>query len=148
MRETARDQLWPLQVGVGVPAGAEAAVHATNQALAALQLWAGCLKLDFRNAFNSVSRQAVLTAARPHMPELAPWVNWTYGCGSRLRFGRVLHSTCGIQQGHSCSLALQPALAAASRAASLDLCFAYFDNVVRAPRCARWRIGLLQPIFL
>ena len=49
----------------------------------------------------------------------------------------MVHSTCGVQQGDPLgplpfSLTLQPALRAASEAASLDLCFAYLDDVVLA----------------
>ena len=62
------------QVGVGVPGGAEAAVHATRK-------WfhrnAGhvdkvLLKLHFRNAFNAVSRSAVLRAGLTGATPAAP----------------------------------------------------------------------------
>ena len=140
VRQEARDYLFPLQLGVGVQSGAEAAVHAARQ-------WADrndvvgdrvLVKVDFSNAFNSVCRKAVLQAVRERLPALVPWVAWTYGAGSRLRFGGdTVWSTRGVQQGDALgpllfALALQPALAAASAAAPLDLCFAYLDDVVLA----------------
>ena len=37
------------------------------------------LKIDLHNAFNQVSRQAVLDACGLHFPELLPWSSWCYG---------------------------------------------------------------------
>ena len=96
------------------------------------------LKLDFRNAFNAVDREAVLREARLHLPEIACWADWCYARGSRLRVGRhTVMSTSGVQQGDPLgpvlfALALQPALAAASQSGPLDLCFGYLDDVVLA----------------
>ena len=58
VRELARDHFWPAQVGVVVPSGVEAAVHTTRSWVErhAQQVDHILLKLDFKNAFNEVSR--------------------------------------------------------------------------------------------
>lgn len=58
------------------------------------------LKVDFRNAFNSVDRFGLLSETRAAFPGLACWVDWCYGSASILRFGKhTIPSTRGIQQG-------------------------------------------------
>ena len=102
LREEARDYLQPLQLGVGVKAGTEAAVHASRQWLHrnAGHVDKVLVKLDLRNAFNSVDRAAVLSAVRSHLPEAACCADWCYGRSSRLRFGdHVVESAAGVQQG-------------------------------------------------
>ena len=135
----ARAHLWPAQAGVAVKAGAEAAVHT-------LRSWMGrnagatdriVVKLDFRNAFNTVSRETVLKQARDHFPALARWVTWCYGSESRLQFGDfALGSSTGVQQGDPLgpllfAAALQP-LADELRSSPLDLSLFYLDDGVLA----------------
>ena len=52
------------------------------------------------NAFNLVSRQAVLDECATFFPELLPWVSWCYGSHSSLwhPMGRVSFQS-GVQQG-------------------------------------------------
>ena len=142
-REQARAQLWPLQVGVAVPSGAEAAVHTVRQWT---QRNAGhvdkvLLKVDFQNAFNTVDRAALLRLVRLHLPGLSPWAEWCYDHHSRLLFhGCALTSEAGVQQGDPLApllfaMALQPALQAASSGAvgqRPELCFAFLDDGVLA----------------
>ena len=88
--EDARQLLWPVQVGVAVPNGAEIAIH-TVRAWSRRHTGSSTkvlLKLDFSNAFNSVSRAVVLEEVRAHFPQLARWATWCYGQPSRLQFGR------------------------------------------------------------
>ncbi|CAE7174441.1 unnamed protein product, partial [Symbiodinium pilosum] len=126
------------EVGVGVPSGCDVAVHATRAWLHHNSGHADkiLVKLDFRNAFNSVDRTALLRAVRADSPECACWADWCYGCSSRLLFGdSVIQSTCGVQQGDPLrplffALVLQPALAAAE--GPLDLRYAFLDDVVLA----------------
>ena len=74
VKEPARKYFWPLQSGVAVPMGVESSIHV-------LRDWSSrqasfpdrvLLKLDFANAFNSVSRKAVLDAVCERFPQLLP----------------------------------------------------------------------------
>ena len=71
----------PHQLGVACPSGAEKIIHGLRRCIE--EHWIEedfvALKIDLRNAFNMVSRQAVLDEYSVHFPELAPWVNWCYG---------------------------------------------------------------------
>ena len=100
--DAARASLAPLQVGVAVPGGTEATVHAARQ------WWTRNLgsrdkvfvKLDLSNAFNCLDRQALLQAVHEEFPGLAPWADWCYARPSFLYLGRQrLRSECGVQQG-------------------------------------------------
>ena len=143
LREEAQRYLAPIQVGVGVSLGAEAAVHTARH-------WAHrhaghankCfLTVDFTNAFNSVDRASLLREVRLRMPGLAPYVEWCYGNHTRLLFaGSPMTSEAGVQQGDPLgpllfALALQPALRAAQGSQldqRPDLVFAYLDDVCLA----------------
>ena len=61
VKEDMRSRLEPLQVGVGTPRGAEAAVHAARQWTErhAADPHRILVKVDLENAFNSVDRMAV-----------------------------------------------------------------------------------------
>ena len=92
----------PSQVGVGISGGAEAVAHAVSRLVGeyghdpSLAL----LKIDFENAFNSVSRAALLEAVLAEFPSLARWAWWCYGEHSQLwAGGRVIESQSGTQQG-------------------------------------------------
>lgn len=82
--------LRPQQMGFGTPCGSEALVHATTGFLT-LEQPGLLLKLDFRNAFNSVNRSRVLECARDRTPHLFPAIIQAYGSPSLLFFGD--HST-------------------------------------------------------
>jgi hypothetical protein len=95
--------LSPLQVGVGVSAGAEAIVHAVNciqdnSSLPPDTKWV--LLVDFSNAFNSVSRNCMFNEVRSHIPSISTWVESCYGVQPYLHLGHhVIRSCCGVQQG-------------------------------------------------
>lgn len=139
VRQRAREYFWPAQVGVAVPGGGEVAVHTTRSwverhARPADQV---LLKLDFKNAFNEVSRQAVLDTAQAQFPALARWVTWCYQAPASLYFGRgtIIPSAAGVQQGDPLgpllfAAAIQP-LAAQLRA-SLPFSVFYLDDGVIA----------------
>jgi len=50
----------PTQIGFGIRRAAEAAAHAARIYVASLQPGQAFLKLDFANAFNALSRDAIL----------------------------------------------------------------------------------------
>ncbi|KAL5477544.1 hypothetical protein EMCRGX_G024355 [Ephydatia muelleri] len=58
------------------------------------------LKVDLKNAFNMVSRQAVLNECGKHFPELLPWASWRYSQHPFLWHPLgCLTSEQGVQQG-------------------------------------------------
>ena len=139
VRDEARQQFAPVQLGVTTPGGAEAAVHAARHWHDRNNGQSGkvLVKLDFKNAFNLVSRQAVLDSATSRFPALARWVTWCYKQHSELYFGNThLLSAGGVQQGDPLgpllfACALHP-LALDLRQGPLDLAFFYLDDGVIA----------------
>lgn len=97
--------LAPLQFGIGVKGGTEAIVHACSvwaDIATSADLPYGVLGIDFKNAFNSVSRKAVYDGVKTFCPELIPLLRWSYGEDSKLFLssGDYL-GTCesGVRQG-------------------------------------------------
>ena len=128
--ETMGALLVPRQLGYGTPQGAEAAVHAARLFLDNLQPSEVILKLDFKNAFNSIQRDKMLNAVKSLVPELTPFVHSAYGEPSTLFWGQqTLSSREGVQQGDP----LGPLLFCltihelCSRLES-DLCLFYLDD--------------------
>ena len=99
----------PVQVGVQTKDGHEAVVHTTRQRTKTF-----CddpdrvlVLIDLANAFNCVSRGAVLSAVRRHFPWLATWADTCCRYDSILLVGSSrIHSQRGVQQGNP----LQPSL--------------------------------------
>ena len=84
------------------PCGAEKIAHGLRTCIE--QHWSendfGVLKVDMTNAFNLVSRQAILSECAKHFPELLPWVSWCYGQHPLLwHYLGCLTSESGVQQG-------------------------------------------------
>ena len=93
----------PHQLGFGKARGAEGAVHATRRFLTSdsdsdkRELF---LKLDFKNAFNSIRRDVMLAEVKQHFPEIFNLIHAAYGGSSILLYrDEVLASEEGIQQG-------------------------------------------------
>ena len=87
------------QFGVSASAGSEAIIHAITTALTKHPEWV-LIQLDFRNAFNTVSRQLIRSQLVLHFPELLPYFDARYGRATRLLVhGRVIWSMIGVQQG-------------------------------------------------
>ena len=99
VREEMADLLAPKQLGYGVSGGAEAAVHAAR--LFVHNLEEQCvLKLDFKNAFNSLRRDKMLQAIKGFAPSLFPLVHAAYSAPSTLFWGdKTIQSAEGVQQG-------------------------------------------------
>ena len=95
------------------------------------------VKIDFQNAFKTISREAVLGEAREHFPALARWVTWCYQSPSNLQFGdAILQSSTGVQQGDPLgpllfSAGVEP-LAAGLKQGSVDFSIFYLDDGVLA----------------
>ena len=119
-KEKAHDFLAPLQLGVACPADAEKIIHGLTDCVD--EHWHDAdfavLKIDVHNAFNWVSRQAVLDACDLHFPELLPWFSWCHGQHPVLWHPMgTISSEIGVQQGDPlgpllCCLVLQQVVSA------------------------------------
>jgi hypothetical protein len=90
----------PLQLGVGVRGGCEAAIHTCRRYMDAMSDDHVIVKLDFANAFNSIHRDAMLNAIQSHVPEIYAFCHLAYSGHSSLKFGsRLISSQEGVQQG-------------------------------------------------
>jgi len=101
-----RKLLLPSQVGVSIPLGCEAAVHAARYLMDQPHN-EKVLKLDVKNAFNSIRRDTVLQEAQKHLPGIYPIIWDCYYSKTSLFHGNFsLDSATGVQQGNSLSPAL------------------------------------------
>ena len=95
-------ELQPVQLGVGVRMGCEAAVHAVREYIDSHIGTPNHLvvKLDLTNAFNTVHRSAVIREVNRRFPAAAPLVSQAYSQPSPLHLGPTrLWSSRGVQQG-------------------------------------------------
>jgi hypothetical protein len=114
-RNIVNSYLSPHQLGVATKPGCEAAIHTTRTFVNNDQNRGKVLlKLDFKNAFNSVERDCILKEVQCHTPLLYPYLYQCYRNPSTLFFGNhLISSSVGAQQGDPCgpmifSLAIQP----------------------------------------
>ena len=148
----AKEYLWPRQIGVAAPLGAEVGSQTVRQWFERNKATEGKLIFiaDFQNAFNTVDRGQFLREVRHHLPGLARWAEWCYGGPSNLFFeGVIIKSEVGVQQGDPLgplffALALQPALLQVANIPGLDLSFSYLDDLVLAGDQAAVASGILQ----
>lgn len=93
--------LFPCQLGVGIKQGCETAVHATRGYLSInIGKTKILLKIDFRNAFNSIERDVMLNEVKRIIPSLYPYLWQCYRNSSLLFFGdNTISSQIGAQQG-------------------------------------------------
>ena len=100
VREELTSLLAPRQLGFGIKGGAEAAVHAARMYAGDLDDNHWIVKLDFKNAFNSLRRDKMLLAVHELAPALYPFVHSCYSSPSSLFWhDSVLQSAEGVQQG-------------------------------------------------
>ena len=100
MVESMGASLAPQQLGYGVPLGGEAAAHAARRFLDSMSPGQLLLKLDFRNAFNSLRRDKMLTVVKDVAPDLFRFVSSAYERPSSLFYGdHIIQSAEGVQQG-------------------------------------------------
>jgi hypothetical protein len=101
--------LAPLQLGVGTRGGPQVLAQALK---AGMEADPDCVtvKVDVRNAFNSVRRERVLSAVAELAPTLLPFAWWTYRQHSRLfvrgapEGAAPLSSQRGVRQGDPCGM--------------------------------------------
>ena len=93
----------PEQVGYSTKGGTEATVHAAR--LFVNRNYKDCqvlLKLDFKNAFNTIFRDKLLTEVDRVLPEYSVFARQLYRQPSNLIYGDKLPSSArGVQQGDS-----------------------------------------------
>ena len=77
----------PLQMGGGTPNGAEAAAHAARSFLSAAKIDNVFMKLGFKNAFNTLRRDAIADSILQLAPELYPFFLTCYKAHSLLVHG-------------------------------------------------------------
>jgi hypothetical protein len=88
--------LSPIQLGVGVSGGCEAAVHASRRFAENMPATQCIVKLDFINAFNSLHHDAMLQAAYDNTPGIYKFCHLAYSQPSILAFGgRTIRSEEG-----------------------------------------------------
>ena len=88
--------------GVGCPGGVELIAHSLRSSLLQLKSSGkGLLKIDFKNAFNLVDRQAFMSEADRLFPAMSRWTHWCYDKPTILMYEKssILMSSCGTQQG-------------------------------------------------
>ena len=95
-------ELRPVQLGVGTPQGCEAAVHAVREYVMERSADPSSshvlVKVDMKNAFNSIRRDQVLSQLRIRCPVLHPMAWQAYGKPSPLYIGDdIILSSSGVQ---------------------------------------------------
>jgi hypothetical protein len=89
------------QVGVATPGGTDALIHAVRLATISHPDW-HAVQLDFKNAFNEISRDLIWRQLQAHFPELCPYFRLRYGSPTKLLMMGdpiPIFSSTGVQQG-------------------------------------------------
>ena len=103
LKTAMKPKLFPFQLGVAVPGGAEAIVHTVRSfchACMGSDDTVMLLKIDFENAFNSIRRDKLLRVVQSELSSLYPFIYQCYFNPSCLFFNdSLLFSAEGVQQG-------------------------------------------------
>ena len=92
--------LRPTQLGYGTKGGCEAAVHAARHLLETSTEPIVLVKLDIKNAFNTIRRDKLMLEVESKIPTLYPYFHAAYSGHTRLFFGEdMIPSQTGLQQG-------------------------------------------------
>ena len=124
------EELGPVQLGVSTSGGYKAAAHAARRYASDCRQRRDFLKIDMRNAFNSLRRDSFLSLARVRTPGLCSLLWQACSSPTRLTFAEErFASKTGIQQGDP----IGPALFAlsfdeASRGVQSEFNVWYLDN--------------------
>ena len=103
LKSEIKPKLFPYQLGVSIPSGAEAIVHSARSFCVSKKQSPesiAFLKVDFENAFNTIRRDKLLEAIKKEFGCVFPFLYQCYSQDSILIFnGTRLESAEGIQQG-------------------------------------------------
>ena len=102
-QDTVAQKLAPVQLGVGSRSGAETIIHKVRSWYRMAPPDHVLLQLDFKNAYNSINRTAMLQAVEEHCPLFRPYAQACYSNPAVL-YGQnfQLSSEEGEHQGCPC----------------------------------------------
>ena len=107
LRAEVGEQLRPTQLGYGTPGGCEAAAHATRAFSRSLETESVMVKMDMKNAFNTVRRDHFLRRVRESAPSIYHLLWQAYSEPTPLFYGTSeISSATGLQQGDPCGPAV------------------------------------------
>jgi len=136
------NQLLPIQYGIGIKGGCEMIVHTTtNWTTQILQEGLNgnkiIIKLDLKNAFNTIDRHAIRNGIKKYAPKLITYFDWAYGCATNINLQNgftVTQSSTGVRQGDPLGpllfcLGLQTELSAATNLNLKVDCYSLMDDI-------------------
>lgn len=143
-------QLGPIQTGIGIRGAAEAVAMGCQSLVDSLEKQPGwvLLKVDMSNAFNTVSRKAVLQSALQYCPSAFNFLKFAYSEPAPLfSGGRMLLSKEGTHQGCPLgplgfALGIHPVLQQLSSAPGLHWQSWYLDDGLLLGDCAQMKATL------
>ena len=123
------------QFGVGIKNGAEMIVHWVRKWTDNPGLDKMLMKIDISNAYNAISREAILVELRREFPELVPWFRFCYAAPARLPVrARSFHSLLNREYSKVTPWLLSSLLWACDPPASRSTSFAEWAGVLVSGR--------------